>query len=81
MEKKEKIHVYGFKNIGNSCFMNSSLQCITHCKKLNSEIEKCYEKYGNKKDLLVNAYMELLKNLNKGHKNKIQKKLKKSLVK
>ena len=51
--KIKKKGVMGLKNIGNTCFMNSSLQCIIHIKQI-------YQKF---KDVKLNALCSALKEI------------------
>ena len=53
----------GLKNLGNSCFMNSCLQCFYHCSEFTSELLKNYQKYENIKSPVLFGYLEVLKNL------------------
>ena len=67
----------GLKNLGNSCFMNSCLQCFYHCSKFTLEILENFEKYEKIECPVLSCYLEVLSNLyNNGkesHENKIIK--------
>ena len=59
----------GLNNIGATCYMNASLQCLSNTKKLTDYFLKHY-KY-NPNQLMSNEYYEVLKNLwNKDNNNK-----------
>ena len=53
----------GLKNLGNSCFLNSCLQCFYHCPEFTSELLESYQKYEKIKGTVLLAYLETLKNL------------------
>ena len=76
--KKKKIELYGFKNIGHSCYMNSFLQILLHTPSFLEELKKSY------KETTPNDLIESLINLsNSENQNKIKSliEIKKSMAK
>ena len=53
----------GLKNLGNSCFMNSCIQCFYHCSKFTSELLESYQRYEKMKCPVLFCYLEALRNL------------------
>ena len=51
----------GLNNIGATCYMNATLQCLSNTKKLTEYFLNNYEKGQNK--IMANEYYEVLKNL------------------
>ena len=59
----------GLENIGATCYMNASLQCLSNSKKFTKYFLCDYKK--DKKKIMANEYYKLLKNLwNKENNNK-----------
>ena len=66
--KKEPILI-GLNNIGATCYMNASLQCLSNTRKLTDYFLKFYKPNSNQ--IMVNEYYMVLKNLwNKDSNNK-----------
>ena len=65
---KEPILV-GLNNIGATCYMNATLQCLSNTKKLTEYFLNKF-KYDNAKKLISNEYYKLLKNLWKRENDK-----------
>ncbi len=60
-EKKYKIVLIGLNNIGATCYMNATLQCLSNSKKLTEYFLKSYKKDSNK--IMANEYYEVIRNL------------------
>ena len=61
IEKKNKIVLIGLNNIGATCYMNATLECLSNTKELTEYFLTNYKKAPNKK--MANEYYEVLKNL------------------
>ena len=54
----------GLRNLGFSCFANSSLQCFYHCENLTRELlNNNYQIYKNKVGVLISAYLQSIESL------------------
>ena len=60
-ENKYKIVLIGLNNIGATCYMNATLQCLSNSKKLTEYFLEQFKKDTNK--IMTNEYYEVLKNL------------------
>ena len=69
IEEKDDPILIGLDNIGATCYMNASLQCLSNTKKLSIYFLEHYQKDTNK--IMANEYYEVIKNLwDKENKNK-----------
>ena len=59
----DEINVAGLSNLGNTCYFNSGLQCIIHCKYLSNYFLKENFIKENKQGPLVQSFYQLLINL------------------
>ena len=64
--RKEPILI-GLNNIGATCYMNASLQCLSNTKKLTQYFLKTYKYNSNK--IMSNEYYKVIKNLWKRENN------------
>lgn len=54
----------GLRNLGFSCFANSSLQCFFHCENITKEfLNNNYQIYKNKNGVVISAYLRTIENL------------------
>ena len=65
----------GLRNLGFSCFANSSLQCFFHCENITKEfLNNNYQIYKNKNGVVISAYLQTIENLYLNGINKPNKK-------
>ena len=63
-EKKYKIVLIGLNNIGATCYMNATLQCLSNSKKLTEYFLTKYQYDPNDQNkIMTNEYYKVLKNL------------------
>ena len=60
-ENKNKIVLIGLNNIGATCYMNATLQCLSNTKKLTEFFLNNYKK--NPSQIMANEYYEVILNL------------------
>ena len=60
IEKKSKVVLIGLNNIGATCYMNATLQCLSNSKKLTEYFLNKYHIGPNK--IMVNEYYNVIKN-------------------
>ena len=78
LENEEKIYynkkipiLIGLNNIGATCYMNASLQCLSNTKELTEFFLNNYKDKNKKKHIITYEYYELIKNLwNEKNNNK-----------
>ena len=78
LENEEKIYynkkipiLIGLNNIGATCYMNASLQCLSNTKELTEFFLNNYKDKNKKKYIITYEYYELIKNLwNEKNNNK-----------
>ena len=78
LEKEEKIYynkkipiLIGLNNIGATCYMNATLQCLSNTKELTEFFLNNYKDKNKKKHIITYEYYELIKNLwNEKNNNK-----------
>ena len=61
LEKKNKVVLIGLNNIGATCYMNATLQCLSNTKTLTEYFLNNYRK--DSKKIMANEYYKVLKNL------------------
>ena len=59
--KKYKVVLIGLNNIGATCYMNATFQCLSNSKDLTEYFLNLYKKAPNK--IMANEYYEVIKNL------------------